>query len=214
MIELSLAGTPIEHFHICALFDSREQEYEVLLPFFKETLEQGEKSIHILNPASIAEHRHRMTEAGIDAAGCEACGQLELQSWQGVYLDEGGTFDKDRMLATLKAVCEQASEAGYPRVRIMGNMDWAFSDTAVDKGLLAYEAEVNEVLSQNRQPAVCVYDIAKLSGSMMMDLLRTHPLTLINGIVQENPFYTPASEMLEELRNREAKTQTNHGPTP
>lgn len=205
MNQLSLAGTPIEHFHICALFDSREQEYEVLIPFIKETLEQGEKSIHILNPSSVEDHRHRLIEAGIDSEACEACGQLELQSWQGVYLDEDGTFDKDRMLATLNAVCKEASEAGYPRVRIMGNMDWAFKGAAVEKGLLAYEAEVNEVLSQNRQPAICIYDVAKLSGSMMMDLLRTHPLTLINGIVQENPFYTPASEMLEELRNREVQ---------
>ena len=211
MNQLSLAGTPIEHFHICALFDSREQEYEVLIPFFRETLDQGEKSIHILNPASVSEHRHRLIEAGIDAVGCEACGQLELQSWQGVYLDDDGTFDKDRMLATLNAVCKEASDSGYPRVRIMGNMDWVFADAAVSKDLLTYEAEVNEVLSQNRQPAICVYDIAKLSGSMLMDLLRTHPLTLINGIVQENPFYTPASEMLEELRNREAKAQPSLG---
>lgn len=211
MNELSLAGTPIEHFHVCAFFDSREQEYDVLIPFFKEALEQGEKNIHILNPASLSEHRNRLIEAGIDAHACEACGQLELQSWQGVYLDENGVFEKDRMLTTLDAVCKEATAAGYPRVRIMGNMDWVFSDAAIGKELLAYEAEVNEVLSKNRQPAVCVYDIARLSGSMMMDLLRTHPLTLINGIVQENPYYTPASEMLEELRNRDASEALRAG---
>ena len=204
MSDLSLAGIPIEHFHVCAFFDSRDQEYEVLIPFFREALDQGEKSVHILDPDSLAEHRKRLTAGGIDAHACEACGQLELQSWQGAYLDENGVFDKDRMLATMDAVCKQAAAAGYPRVRMMGNMDWAFRGTAVNKDLLAYEAEVNEVLSQNRQPAICVYDIAKLNGSMMMDLLRTHPLTLINGIVQENPFYTPATEMLEELRNRQA----------
>ena len=38
--------------------------------------------------------------------------------------------------------------------------------------------------------------------SMMMDLLRTHPLTLIGGVVQENPFFTPPAEMLKELRAR------------
>lgn len=208
MSDLSLAGTPIEHFHVCAFFDSREQEYDVLIPFFREALDQGEKSIHILDPATLTEHRNRLTSGGIDTHACEACGQLELQSWQGVYLDENGAFEKDRMLATLDAVCKEATEAGYPRVRIMGNMDWAFRGAAVSKDLLAYEAEVNEVLSKNRQPAICVYDIAKLNGSMMMDLLRTHPLTLINGIVQENPFYTPATEMLEELRNRETGTQS------
>jgi CBS domain containing-hemolysin-like protein len=111
------------------------------------------------------------------------------------------------MMTTLEEVCKAANDAGYPRIRIMGNMDWVFADVPGAKDILAYEAEVNEVLSKNRQPAVCVYDIAKLSGSMMMDLLRTHPLTLINGVVQENPFYTPASEMLAELRKRDSKVQ-------
>lgn len=210
MTDLSLAGTPIEHFHVCAFFDSREQEYDVLIPFFKEAIEQGEKTVHILNPATLDDHRDRLIAGGIDAHACEACGQLELQAWQGAYLDENGAFNKDRMLATLDATCEAASKAGFPRVRIMGNMDWAFNDTPGAQEILAYEAEVNDVLSKNKQPAICVYDTAKLSGSMMMDLLRTHPLTLINGVVQENPFYTPASEMLEELRARELSHAANH----
>lgn len=210
MNELSLAGTPIEHFHVCAFFNSREEEYDVLIPFFKDALDQGEKTIHILNPLNIDNHRQRLIAAGIDAHACEACGQLELQTWQGVYLDDKGAFNKDRMLATLNATCEAATQAGYPRVRIMGNMDWAFEDTPGAQDILAYEAEVNDVLSKNQQPAICVYDTAKLSGSMMMDLLRTHPLTLINGVVQENPFYTPAAEMLQELRTREANRSANH----
>lgn len=205
MNQLSLAGTQIEHFHVCAFFDSRDAEYDVLAPFFKEGIDQGEKNLHIINPAEIDEHRARLKKAGIDVHGCEACGQLELNTWQGAYLDEHGTFDKNRMLATLDAVCTAAREAGFPRVRIMGNMDWVFDDVPGAKDILAYEAEVNEVLSHNRQPAVCVYDVAKLSGSMMMDLLRTHPLTLVNGVVQENPFYTPASEMLAELSKRDAR---------
>lgn len=205
MNELSLAGTQIEHFHVCAFFDSREQEYDVLAPFFKEGIDQGEKNIHIVNPAKMDDHRVRLNKAGIDTHACEACGQLEVQSWQGAYLDEAGTFNKDRMLNTLESACKAAREAGFPRVRIMGNMDCVFNDVPGAKDILAYEAEVNEVLSLNRQPAVCVYDIAKMSGSMMMDLLRTHPLTLINGVVQENPFYTPASEMLAELAKRQVK---------
>lgn len=203
MKQLSLAGTEMEHFHVCAFFDSREQEYDVLAPFFREGLEQGEKVLHIVDPNLMDEHRTRLSENGIDVEHCEACGQLELTSWYGAYLDEECRFDRERMLATLQQVCREAAEAGYGRVRIMGNMDWTLSNTGLECELLAYEAEVNEVLSQHRQPAICVYDTAKLSGAMMMDLLRTHPLTLVNGVVQENPFYVPASAMLAELERRD-----------
>ena len=77
---------------------------------------------------------------------------------------------------------------------------------AVRGELVAYEATVNEVLNRGKTPTVCVYDIQRLSGSMMMDLLRAHPLTVMNGMLYENPFYTPAKEMLKEIQQRRAST--------
>jgi len=32
--------------------------------------------------------------------------------------------------------------------------------------------------------------------------MRTHPLTIIGGIIQENPFFVPPDEFLRELRER------------
>lgn len=202
MHRLSLAGTELEYFHVCAFFNSRDEEYEVLSPFFNEALAQGEKNLHIVNPAHAEDHRRRLGETGMDVPHCEACGQLEVLLWQQAYLDETGSFSKDRMLAAVDHLTGTGRDAGFGRVRIMGNMDWVFTDTPGAADILEYEAEVNEVLSRNRQPAVCVYDISKLSGAMMMDILRTHPLTLIGGVVQENPFYTPPADMLKELRAR------------
>ncbi|MEO6031080.1 MAG: MEDS domain-containing protein, partial [Burkholderiaceae bacterium] len=191
MDELSLAGTPLESFHVCAFFNSRDEEYEVLAPFFKQGMEQGEKNLHIVDPARRDDHRERLTHSGIDARACEECGQLQVLSWPEGYFDEKGEFDKDKMLATLDHLTGSGREAGYSRLRIMGNMDWVFEKIPGAEDVIAYEAAVNEVLARNRQPAVCVYDLAKLSGAMVMDLLRTHPLSLIGGVVQENPFFTP-----------------------
>lgn len=41
-----------------------------------------------------------------------------------------------------------------------------------------------------------------------MDIMRTHPMVIIGGILQENPFFVPPDEMLQELRERE---RTNRG---
>ena len=35
-----------------------------------------------------------------------------------------------------------------------------------------------------------------------MDILRTHPLAIIGGFLQENPFFVPPDQMLRELRER------------
>ncbi|MGV3740847.1 MAG: MEDS domain-containing protein [Burkholderiaceae bacterium] len=204
MNQLSLAGTALEHFHVCAFFNSRDEEYDVLNPFFKEGIDQGEKNLHIVNPAHAADHRARLGDAGIDVHRCEACGQLEILPWQNAYLSDNGTFNKHKMLAMVDHVTSKGLDAGYKRVRIMGDMDWMFSDVPGAADIIQYECEVNEVLTRNRQPAVCVYDISKLSGAMMMDILRTHPLSLIDGVVQENPFFTPPEEMLRELDSRKS----------
>jgi hypothetical protein len=209
MNQLSLAGTQLEHFHICAFFDSRAQEYDVLVPFYQEAVAQGEKNLHLLEDTRLVEHREELARHGIDVPHCEACGQLELRPWRGNYLDRHGRFDREQMLTRLRSVCSEAAEAGFPRVRLMGDMDWVFGEAVHLDEILEYEAEVNSVLAEMRQPAVCVYDIARLTGSMMMDLLRTHPLTLINGVVQENPFYTPAPQMLQELRSRKLRADAH-----
>ena len=205
MDQLSLAGTPLDAFHVCAFFNSRDEEYEVLNPFFKQAIDQGEKNLHIVDPSLIDDHRARLVASGIDAPHCEACGQLEVVPWGAAYLDANGKFDKDRMLAAIDHLTGTGREAGYPRLRIMGNMNWVFDGLPGAEDVIEFEAEVNEVLARNRQPAVCVYDTAKLSGAMLMGLLRTHPLTLIGGVVHENPFFTPPAEMLKELRDRKAR---------
>lgn len=105
-----------------------------------------------------------------------------MLSWNDVYLN-GGSFDQDRMLGAIEAALDAGKEAGYPRMRIMGNMGWTFEGKPGTEEVIEFESRVNEVLSRRRQLAVCVYDTARLSGSMMMDILRTHPMTLVGDIV-------------------------------
>ena len=38
-----------------------------------------------------------------------------------------------------------------------------------------------------------------------MDIMRTHPMVIIGGILQENPFFVPPDEMLRELQGRNGR---------
>jgi hypothetical protein len=204
MHDPTLAGTTLDrYYHVCAFFNSRDEEYRVLGPFFREGLEWGEKELHICNPAVCEDHRSRLRDQGVDVEQRERTGQLELLTWQQAYLTDGA-FDQDRMLTTVERVLAAGTEAGYPRTRIVGNMDWVVEDVPGTDQLIEYEVRVNEVLARSRQPAVCVYDMTRLTGAMMMDILRSHPMTLIGGVVHENPFFSPPDEFLAELRRRRA----------
>ena len=35
-----------------------------------------------------------------------------------------------------------------------------------------------------------------------MDIMRTHPMVIVGGTLQQNPFFVPPDAMLRELRSR------------
>ena len=196
----TLAGKPLTTvFHACGFFRSREEEYRVLAPFIGEGLEWGEKALYIVDPALREDHRKHLAAAGIDVRAHRD--QLDVKTWQETYLS-GGTFDADRMLATVQAVFEDARQTGVTRLRIVGQMEWIHEGAPGTDQLLEYEVRCNEVLAKVTHPAVCAYQVDRLDGATMMDLLRAHPLAIIGGTLYENPFFTPPSQMLAELRAR------------
>jgi hypothetical protein len=203
MKDPTLAGTRLDqYFHVCSFFNSRDEEYDVLTPFYREEFEGGENMLHIVAPQNKNDHLERLTAKGVNAQQCVDCGQLTVLGWEDAYLNEG-RFDQDRMLTAVQSLLDASKKAGFPRMRIMGNMNWALSGPIPgSEQVIEYEARVNEVLTRNRQPAVCVYDIALLSATMMMDILRTHPLTLIGGVVHRNPFYLPPEQIIPQLKAR------------
>ncbi len=64
-----LAGSVLgNRCHVCAFFNGRDEEYEVLLPFVRDGLERGEKIVHTVDPERHGEHLERLEAGGIDVA--------------------------------------------------------------------------------------------------------------------------------------------------
>lgn len=186
--------------HICAFFHSREEQNKLLMPFFKEGLDQGEKLFHIVDARRRDEHLSDCRKGGIDIEAAERSGQLEVRTWEEAYLRDG-YFDGDQMIRILEDVLEGNREK-YGLTRLMGNMEWALEDMPGVTGIVEYETKLNYVLPKYPDPCICVYDLNKHSGGVVMDVLRTHPMVIIGGVLQENPLYIPPDELLQELRER------------
>jgi hypothetical protein len=184
-----------EHFHACAFVAGPAEERAVIDPFLIAGMRRGQKAVYIVDPKDREEHEARL------AAFAPAGDMLEVTTWSDAHL-KGGVFDQDRMMADLELMMRDHAATGQPPVRLVGQMGWVFSSPPGIEQLVAYEAGVNEVLNRGRTPTVCVYDVRRLTGSVMMDLLRAHPLTVMNGVLHENPFYTPADEMLRDIQRR------------
>jgi MEDS: MEthanogen/methylotroph, DcmR Sensory domain len=185
--------------HICAFFNSHEDEYRVLLPFVKEGFEGGEKAVHIIDPGRRDEHSRRLASVGIDSVVAQQTGQLDLRSWADAHLRDGA-FDMGRMAELVQGIRETSRAQGFPGIRFVTHMEWALEDGLGVDALLEYEARAN--LVPFHDPVVCTYDLARFSGDVIVGVIRTHPLIIIGGTLSENPFFVPPDEFLRELQDR------------
>jgi hypothetical protein len=203
-IPISFAGSELrESRHVCAFFNSEDEEYRVLLPFIKDGFECGDKAVHVINPNQCPCHLRRLTAAGINANAAMQSRQLELRTTTETYLRDS-VFDVDRMLETFEQLACDGAKGGFPLSRIVCHMDWAAEGRSHVDSLIEFEARVNEVWRRHDDVVICVYDLAKFGGDTVIDIMRTHPMIIIGGILQQNSFFVPPEEFLVELRQRRA----------
>jgi hypothetical protein len=200
---LQCAGTSIGvHRHICAFFNSLDEEHRVLGSFYKDGFDRGEKATHIVAAENREEYLRRLTDAGTDVQRMMQTGQLEVLPWTDMYVRDH-RFDQDAMLASVEKVIQSGAGAGYARTRLAGHhMDWLFHDQSAVENLVEYEARLNGLLSKYDDPVVCNYDSSKFGASVALDIMRTHPLVIVGGLLRENPFFVPPEQFLDEMRER------------
>jgi hypothetical protein len=206
---ISLGGSQLsETRHVCAFFNNDEEEYRVLLPFIKDGFECGDRAVHIVNPDQRADHLQRLVTIGIDPTAAQQTGQFELRSNTEAYLRDG-RFDPDRMLELFEQLASGNAKGGFPLSRIVCRMDWASEDRSHVDDLVEFESRVNDVWSRHDDTVICTYHLAKFGGDTVIDIMRTHPMIIIGGILQQNPFFIPPEEFLREIRERRARRTTS-----
>jgi len=196
------AGATLERYrHVCIFYSSRDEEYKILRSFIGEGFKRGEKAFHIIDERNRHEHLRRLTEFGIDVTATQASGQLEVRGWENAHL-RPGYFDQHTMLALVEEVLTESKQTGFPFTRWVANMGWALTDLPGVVDLAEYCARLNYVTPKYDTTILWTYDYAKFGVTSIIDVLRTHPAAIIGGILQENPFYVSADELLRELRGR------------
>jgi len=185
--------------HICAFFNGMDEHYRVLRSFIVDGFENGERAFHLVDPERRGDHLKRLGEAGIDVDEAMASGQLEVHPWEDGPL-HGERFDQDTWLAGFEDVLRSGPSTGYAKTRFLAQMEWALVDIPGIPEMMEFEARVNDVVPRYDNLVVCAYDLTKFSASAVVYALRTHPMIIICGLLQENPFYVEPKDFLHEFR--------------
>lgn len=209
---IPFAGSQIEESrHVCAFFNSEEEEYRVLLPFINDGFKCGDKAVHVVNPHQCEDHLKRLAAIGVETNSARQSGQLEIKTSSEVYL-QNGRFDQDRMLEAFEQMASGNVNTGFPLSRIVCRMDWVVEGRSYIDDVIEFESRVNDVWRRHDDAVICTYHLSKFGGDTVIDIMRTHPMIIIGGILQRNPFFVPPEEFLREVRGRRAM-RTASSPT-
>jgi hypothetical protein len=196
---VAFAGGVLDRYrHVCAFVNGREEVHAILDPFVAQGIEDGDRLLYLVDPAESAAPVNRLRRLGYDASALLEDHQCEVRTWTDTYL-RGGSFDRRAMLDLLDSIL---LDPDSPRIRLIADMGWAAGRAQASASLIEFEAEANFIHVQHDHVVICQYDAAQFDGEFIIDILRTHPMVLIGGVLLENPFFVPPSQFLRDRADR------------
>ena len=197
---IPFAGSQLgEARHVCAFFNSDDEEYRVLLPFIQGRVrarrqggsrrQSGSTSTTICNG---------WLRQGSTRRPPSESGQFELRTNTETYLRDG-RFDQDRMLEVFEQIGQrQRARADFRSVALSATWTGRLKDGSHIDDLVEFESRVNDVWRRHDDAVICAYDLAKFGAETVIDIMRTHPMIIIGGILQQNPFFVPPEAVPRE----------------
>jgi hypothetical protein len=195
MVALGVPGVQIAPGeHLCAFYRGLVERDEILIPYLREGLRSGDKCICVVD-ATDPETVLAALAAELDLTSSLTNRTLDVQRSRDTYLRED-RFSTRAMLDFWDDAVGGALTQGFTFARAVGEMTWSLRELPGVDELVGYESELNRFLPRYPQVILCLYDLDRFSGELLMDVLKTHPRMLVGGMLVANPYYLDPDEFL------------------
>ncbi|MFC7504119.1 MEDS domain-containing protein [Nocardioides sp. CPCC 206347] len=182
--------------HLCGFYRNDHERDAIVIPFIEEGLAEGASCTCVVDSCTPTQVLDRLAQ-DIDLAPHLDAHHLEVLTADDTYLSRG-TFLVEEMLQFWESKGRALWGDTVPEapVRNLGDMSWAHRESVCFESLISYEAEINRIMRDFPQINLCLYDLNRCSGEVVMDVLKTHPKALLGGMVIDNPYYIDADELI------------------
>src|ERR1700691_2181752 len=106
------------------------------------------------------------------------------------------------MLALVQEVLTTGTSLGFPLTRMVAHAETTCADWGGANEFMEYEMRLNEVLPNYDDPVIRPYDPSLVDANLAIDILRTHPVAVIGGVLVENSFFSRPEDFPREVRAR------------
>jgi hypothetical protein len=194
--------------HICQLYSKVTEIPGVTARLMRVGLSVSEKCMFAAAPAQVKELRDELQKLQLDVDELIKSGQLVLYEEREPFLAEGKRFDPYLLLSSHQTFIAQALREGWQAVRISIDMTWLAKDIASPEQILKYEAASDAVFTFQNAPIIALmhYDHSKLLPSLVVEMLKLHPISVVGKYIKRNPYYLNSEQyMLKILRINKEK---------
>ncbi len=184
--------------HVAGLYQTPEERDEILFGFLAEGCRAGDLQLYCPSERSAEEF------AGQFAGFCPACEKavgepdvLQVTPPRELYYPDG-TFSPWHMDDALATFYRDSQKGGRRNIRATAEMAWALEAIPGKEHLMAYESRLNYFIPGKPWISLCLYNLTRFSGAVIMDVLRTHPFVISQGVLTENPYFQDPDVWLEQ----------------
>src|SRR5712692_6683726 len=189
--------------HICQLYSKVIEIPGVTARLLRVGLSLSEKCLFAAAPAQVEQLRAELEKMQVNVNEMIGSGQLILLEERETFLANGKRFDPYFLLSSHQTFIAQALRDGWQAARISIDMTWLAKDIATPEQILKYEAASDAVFTFQNAPIIALmhYDHSKLLPSLVVEMLKLHPIAVVGKYIKRNPYYLNSEQyMLKILR--------------
>jgi DcmR-like sensory protein len=179
--------------HVCLLHRSAAEQKDTLIAFIKEGITRHERCVYIVDEVLDPELKSVLADGGLDLLRLRQEGGLQILNRYETFL-RYARFEPILMVELLEQTLKGTLASDFAGLRVIADMSWALS-IGCDQ-LIAFEAMLNEYLPKWKMTYLCQYSRTRFASHILVDVLRTHPVAIVDGQVCPNFYYEHSALML------------------
>jgi anti-anti-sigma regulatory factor len=168
--------------HLCLPFSSDDEQRDVLTSYIVDGLARGERVIYYADQTGPDVIGSWLADSGIETSRMLDEGRLEIRRMGNNLFD--GRFEPDVVITTLSAEMRRARDAGYPGLRVSGEMTYELRPVADERALVEFEHRLSRVFHSRELAAICQYDRRLFDKSSVAGVIACH-----SQVVQIDPLH-------------------------
>lgn len=190
--------------HIWALYSSAAERDDILRSYVRTALLSGDKCICVLDPAEAQPMMRTLTDVGeaegIDLQARLAAGQLDLVNASEITTPSGQFSAAEKLDFWRAAIVEIKNSEKHRHIRFIGEMSSSLREAPVAREVVRFESELNkQLLPLYPQVHLCMYNLNRVGGAFLVDLVSAHFQVFVRGMLVENPYSVPPEEWLKRI---------------